>query len=181
MSTKIFFLSMAIMPVLEVFGQSDSLNQYDAAGQKHGKWIVYLDKDWNKITDSTLACYSRYAVFIQGGNLYPMASWGKKDHTLQRNGTDLACKPGAGHMLDGEYKWYDDKRRIISTHILDKGMYTFYESYYSSGLVRSKWAYREQCGDIPEDYCIYVYDKKGNLTGKGTMPRDANGKPINKE
>ena len=165
----------------KLYAQSDTLNQYDANGEKTGYWIIYLDANWKKITDSTQACSSRYAYFIKGGNLYPMASWGKKGYTLKRNGQVVECKTGNPELLDGEYKWYDNKGSLISTHVLKNGIYQSYEYYYKNGVLKGGFAYTEQCGNTLLDYCMFLCDKKGNITSKTAIPRDSNGKPINKE
>ncbi len=181
MKPKITLIFLSLFAAFVLHAQTDTLNQYDVNGEKHGTWVVYLDANWTKITDSAVACYTRYAVYIHGGNLYPMAQWGKKGYTLKRNGEVVTCVPGKVVMLDGEYKWYNAKGHLLSTHILKNGIYTYYEYYTSSGTVRGKYAYTEQCGETPLDYCLYIYDKKGNLKVKGPIPRDSTGKPINKE
>lgn len=164
-----------------LFGQTELLNQFDSNGLKHGKWIVYLDADWNKVADSSTACYYRYAMFIHGGNLYPMARCGRKGYKLMENGIEIKCEVGKPKLLNGEYKWFDNKGRISSTHILENGIYKSYKNYYPNGQAKTEYAYTTQCGAAAEDYCLYLYDKNGKMTHKGPIPRAANGAPINKE
>lgn len=162
------------------FGQSDTLNQVDSNGLKQGYWIVYLNADWKVVSDSTQASYQRYAYYINNGNLYPMASWGKKGYTLKKNGVIIKAINGNSAMLNGKYEWYDQKGRILSTHVLKNGIYQSYTYYDKSGRIKGGYLVNEQCGSTPLDYCIFNCDKEGKRI-KSPIPRDATGKPINRE
>jgi len=90
-----FLLTMTIFFV----GQTSGLNKFDSNGKKDGKWIVYLDRNWKKVDDSTKAIFFRYTYFDHGVNIYPMGECGGKGYKLE---------PGTvsnkAILLDGEYK-----------------------------------------------------------------------------
>lgn len=177
---KIFSI-LLLLSCLTSNAQSDTLNQRDQSGNRQGWWIVLLDENWEKVSDNDKACYTRYAFFINDGNLYPMARWGKKGFTLERNGKPIQAKAGDQILLDGTYEWFDSKGRLLSTHVLKNGIYQDYKFYYKNGALRGGYDYNKQCGPTPQDYCMYGCGKDGNIKWKGSMGRDESGKPINKE
>ena len=68
LSLTIMFISISSC----LFGQSDKVNQHGINGKKAGKWMLYLDKNWKVIDDSTNAVYIHYTYFEDGTNIYPM-------------------------------------------------------------------------------------------------------------
>jgi hypothetical protein len=62
---------------------SQETNKYDENGKRHGKWLVYLDNNWKRIDDSTIASYKKYTYYDHGVNIYPMGPSGKKGYRLE--------------------------------------------------------------------------------------------------
>ena len=94
---KKLLLLVFVLFSISVFSQ-EQINQLDATGKKHGKWIVWLDKDWKKAKDSTSAVYFRYNYFNHGANIYAMGPWGGKLEAKPNSN----IKRGNAVMLDGE-------------------------------------------------------------------------------
>jgi hypothetical protein len=97
---KFIFFSIALCLSLFSISQTEKLNQLDEKGKKHGKWVVYLDENWDKLKDSTKALYYRYNYFDHGVSLYPMGPCGKKGWKLEQpQGATSQNK-----MLNGTYQ-----------------------------------------------------------------------------
>jgi len=88
MKTKSILTIIVLTMTSLIFGQTSGLNQMDAKGKKDGKWVVYLDKDWKKVDDSTKALYCRYTYFDHGTNIYPMGPCGGKGYKLEPSSAD---------------------------------------------------------------------------------------------
>ncbi len=168
-TSVLFFLSIAISS----FAQQEALNQVDKEGKKDGKWIVYLDKDWNKLKDSSNAVYYRYNIFDHGANLRPMGPCGGKGHKLERIGG--SPQEGKIKLLDGEYKWYNAKGQLTFEHILKNGEYVSYKEYYASGVLSNHFDYTKQYEGQTNSYMGYSYDKKGKLKSEWAFRKFDNG------
>lgn len=168
---KLFLLSIALLlPVLS-FSQDEKLNQLDEKGKKHGKWVIYLDKNWFKLKDSAKAVYYRYNYYDHGTSLYPMGPCGKK-------GWKLETTPAAGtpsKFLSGEYKWYNKKGGLSSVHVLKDGMYVSCKEYYSTGELNQHFDYTKKCKGEVHGWGVYIYDKTGKLLMTSWMCRDKDG------
>lgn len=155
--TALFFLFYASFS----FSQTEQLNQFDASHKKDGKWIVYLDKKWGQVKDSSEASYYRYTYYDHGRDIYPMGPCGKNNWKLES--TENSTQTGKLKLLDGEYKWFDQKGRIFSSHILKNGEYISCKEFYQSGSIHTHFDYTKKWGDQPHNWCISLYDKKENL------------------
>jgi len=148
-----------------IFAQS---NQLDGDGRKNGKWIVYLDKNWKNIDDSTKAIYYRYTYYASGTNLYPMGKWGKKKFKLEGDTTSK--------LLNGEYKWYDNDGKLSSVHVFKNGEYISWKEYYKNGNLSQHVDYTKK-GDCQEHgWTFYNYDKEGKLKYTFIFGKDPNGR-----
>lgn len=156
------FILPLLFAALFSYAQNETLNQFDAAGKKDGKWIVYLDSRWNK-TDSANAVFYRYTWFDHGVNIHPMGPGGGKNSRMETS-TDTSAQPGRIKLLDGEYKWYDAKGRLRFVHVLKKGEYVSYKELYPEGAVQTFFDYTKKCEDQPHSWATLIYDKQGNLT-----------------
>lgn len=167
-------LSFLLLAITFFYSQSEPLNQLDAKGKKNGKWIVWLDKDWKKASDSTTAVYFRYNYFDHGANLYPMGPCGGGGYTLQvvKGGS---VKKGNAVLLDGEYNWVNQKGKIRSTHNLQNGMYVSCKEFYSNGQLQTHFDYTKKCEGQPHSSYTHLYDKKGNLKGSFPFCKDEKG------
>lgn len=138
------------------FGQTATLNGFDSAKRKDGKWVVYWDRNWKEVKDSSKARYFRYNVFINGTNVYPMGPCGRKGWRLEGDTT--------AKLLDGRYSWYNDKGVLVSTHIFKKGEYIDVKEFYPNGKLNQHFAYGQKYRDRPNTWVYYFYDKDGNAT-----------------
>lgn len=152
------------------FGQ----NQYDSKGKKHGRWIVYLDQDLKKLEDSTNAKYYRYTFYDHGRNLNAMSHWGGKGWRLESSNKDTSSNKKIA-LLDGLYKWYDNKGILRASYELKSGEFVSYKEYYSSGQVSQEFDYTKLWEQIPHSYYVAMYDKQGNLKSESYYRPDKNG------
>lgn len=139
MKPKHIFLVLFSSFVIAGYSQSLSVNQFDSTGKKDGKWIIYLDKDWNKIEDSTRALFKRYTWYDHGVNIYPMGRCGGRNYKLKPNTT------GTKALVDGEYKWYDGHGKLSSVHVFQNGEYVSCKEYYTSGELHQFFDYTKKC------------------------------------
>lgn len=156
------------------YSQTEKLNQFDAKGKKDGKWIVWLDKYWDKVKDSTKAVYFRYNYFDHGASLYPMGPCGKKGYTLDVKSTSTV-KKGNAMLLDGEYTWKDAKGNLSSVHILKNGEYFSCKEYYPTGELNQHFDYTKKCPGHVHGWGAYIYDKTGKLILTSWMCKDRDG------
>lgn len=169
-------VSFLLLVTTFFYGQEDSLNKLDANGKKHGKWIVWLDKDWKLAKDSMTAVYFRYNYWDHGANLYPMGNYGGS-YKLQIVSEDSNIKKGNAKLLDGEYKWVNDKGHKFSDHLLKDGVYVWWKEYHKNGNLETHFDYTLKCnGGHPHSSSIYTYNKKGKLKGSYCSCPDEKGR-----
>ncbi|MBA3705029.1 MAG: hypothetical protein H0W84_03760 [Bacteroidetes bacterium] len=156
------------------FSQTETLNQLDSTGKKHGKWIVYLDTNWKKVDDSTKASMMRYTFFDHGINVYPMGPCGLKNYRLESvyGNYDSNAKI---KLLDGEFKWFDGKGKLSSVHILKNGEYVSCKEYYPTGELKQHFDYTKKCEGQSLGWTVYIYDKTGNITLTSPICKDKKG------
>ncbi len=167
MTTKFTFLILLVTISAGLFSQSTSINQTDSLGKKDGKWFVYLDKDWAKLSDSTNAVYFRYTYFDHGTNVYPMGKCGGKDYRLEG---------GKTRILNGEYKWYDAKGRLSSVHVFNDGEYVSCKEYFTTGQLSQHFDYTKKCYGQVLGWTVFIYNKKGELVLESPTCKDESGK-----
>lgn len=150
------------------------INQLDSAGNKHGKWKLYLDGFGNKLDDSTRAVFWRYTYFDHGVHIYPMGGLYNKKQTFVASNPDtpVAGRPG---MLHGEYKIYSKSGQLKFIHVFDKGNYVSYKEFYSGGGLQTFFDYEKHCKDQEWSWYMYTYDKKGNVTYTECISKDEKG------
>lgn len=151
------------------FGQ----NQYDSNGKKHGKWIVYLDKDLKQVDDTTNANYYRYTFYDHGTNLNAMSPWGGKGWKLETSNVDKNSEKIM--LLNGLYEWYDDKGILRASYELQNGEFISYKEYFPSGQVSQEFDYTKLWKKVPHTFYIASYEKAGNLKSESYYRPDKNG------
>jgi len=156
-TSLLFFFSFTLL----TSGQTDKINQLDPSGKKDGKWVVYWDRNWKTINDSSKALYYRYTVYSHGTNLYPMGRCGGKGYKLETM-SESKDKKGI-ELLDGEYKWYDNKGRLSSIHVFKNGEYVSCKEYFSSGELNQYFDYTKKYQGQELTWCVTIYNKKGEL------------------
>lgn len=144
-------------------GLNAQINQLDSAGNKHGKWILYLDNFGNKLDDSTKAVFKRYTYYDHGTHVYPMGGFISKGDKIAA-ADSLQWKIGKPTTLNGEYKCYDKKGRIKFIHVFENGNYVSYTEFYSSGQKETFFDYKKHCDGQQWSWYMYTYDKSGDVT-----------------
>ena len=167
LSLTILFISLSTC----LFGQSNRINQHDINGKKAGTWILYLDQNWEVIDDSTNAVFIRYTYFENGKNIYPMGPSGGKGFSLKPQ----PAKTDEPILLDGEYKWYDNKGRLSSIHEFKNGKYISCKEYFQTGELSQHFDYTKKCEGHLNGWTVFIYDKKGNLKQSFMVCKDENG------
>lgn len=165
-----FSILITLIIVLSSNSQTKNYNQLDSAGKKHGKWVVYLNQYWKKVTDSSAASYFRYTYYDHGVNIYPMGPCGKKGYRLESN----LKQSNQLNLLDGEYKWYDSKGRLSSIHVFKNGEYISCKEFYTSGELNQLFDYTKKCENSEHGWQVSVYDKKGTVKLTSMTCKDKN-------
>ncbi len=171
MKTKILFL-FSFFTLLS-FSQNDTLDQHDEKKRKNGWWMVYLNKNWKHVKDTSQAFYYRFNYFDHGTNIYPMGTAGKNNWKLETEGEPLT--ETKFKMLDGVYKWYDNKGHLFSEHVFKEGQYISCKEYYMTGLLHQHFDYTKKCKRQIHGWCVSVYDQKGKLSMEGCMCKGRDG------
>lgn len=171
MKKSLLFFALLISQFLTA--QNEKLNQLDEAGKKDGKWMVYLDKNWKKIEDSSAAVYYRYTYYDHGDNIIPMGQWGDSDFKLEKTETTTTTNT---KLLNGEYKWYDSKGILSSVHYFHNGDYVSCKEYFSNGQLNQHFDYTKGCAGEAHSWTMYIYNKSGELLRTDPVCKDKNGK-----
>lgn len=155
---KNVLIFLLVVVTIVSFGQTEPLNQFDKDGKKNGKWVVYLDKNWDKVKDSASSVFFRFNYFDHGTSIYPMGPCGGKNYKL------VIIGDSTSKLLNGEYKWYNAKGQLSSVHVLKNGEYISCKEYYSTGQLNQHFDYTKKCKGQIHGWVVYVYDKQGKLT-----------------
>jgi hypothetical protein len=146
---------------------SQNLNEYDNKGQKHGKWVRYLDKYWKVLEDSSKAVYFRYTFYDHGLNVHPMGPAASKGYTMVFVGDSSKQNQKGIKILDGEYYWYDTENKLRFVHVLKNGVYLFYKEYYKTGELATLFDYTRHAREQPWSWYCLTFDKQGKVTYEG--------------
>jgi hypothetical protein len=169
MKTTLLFATL-ILGLTTIYGQTEPLDQLNNNKKKDGKWIVYLDSQWNKV-DKSNAVFYRYTWFDNGVNINPMGAGGGKNSKMETTNTST----DKVKMLDGEYKWFKDGK-LKYVHVLKNGAYVSYKEYKATGELESMFDYIKGCEGQPHSWTLYVYDKTGKVISTTTICKDKKGK-----
>lgn len=154
------FFTMGVTMVS--LGQTALLNQYDADGKKHGKWMVYLDAIGStRVKDSTMAVYKRYNWYDHGVNLNGMSTMTEIGGRIETTGA--AARAAGSVMLDGEYKCYNKKGNLWCVFVFSKGEYVSYKEYEKDGKLLCTFDYTKHCDGEPHSFYYYTYDENGKV------------------
>ena len=174
---KITSLLLFCLITVFCYSQTEKLNQFDDQGKKEGKWIVWLDKDWKLAKDSMAAVYFRYNYWSNGNTHYPMGPFGGR-YKLQIVSENSQVKKGNAKLLDGEYKWVNDKGHMFAHHVLKDGFYLWWKEFHKNGNLMTHFDYTKKCDDGPHRYSIYLHDKSGKLKGAYPCSDPRGGKGV---
>lgn len=162
------------LTLLNFIGISQTLNQLDSEGKRHGKWLVYLDKNWKRTDDSTKAYFKKYTHYDHGVNIYPMGPCGKKGYRLE--GPALKKMNGNYEFLDGEYKWFDEKGVVRSIHAFKNGEYIACKEFFKTGELQQHFDYTKKCEGQEHGWIVYVYNKDGSIILTSPTCKDSKGR-----
>jgi len=107
---KTFHILVFIGCLFQTHGQ-DTLNKFNSEGKKHGFWKKFLDKDLRPI-DSAKSYFIALVPFDNGKDLinYFDSKWRSKDSIVHEQ---LLPNKGAPVLLNGTFKWYYRKKKIM--------------------------------------------------------------------
>lgn len=170
---RIKLLIACILLSFSLFSQ-EQINQRDADGKKHGKWIVWLDKDWKLAKDSMSAVYYRYNYFINGRSMYPMGPMDGKSEAKSNSN----LKKGNALLLDGEYTWFHKNGKARFVNVLKDGWFVSYKEYRSDGTIEKFFDYTDHDQEQKYSWSMYIYNKKGELKEKFWTYEEQGGKGV---
>lgn len=145
------------------FCQTEELNQLDKNGKKQGKWIEYLSDKWKAVTDSSQALYYKYVYYEHGQYILSRFNNSGVNERLEYTGNHPAEKNKL-NLLDGEYKWYDKKGRLLTDEVYTNGECIWDKSYKNGKQLEQYDDYSRKYMEQPHTYYIESYDKNGNVT-----------------
>ena len=168
MKTKITLLISLFILTLCLYSQNETVNQLDTNGKKDGKWIEYLDSTWKILKDTNQAIYYRYVYYEHGVKILPELYCTAKKRLEYIGDNNQDSKPVA---LNGEYKWYDKKRRLLSYDCYKDGEHLWGKNYrwglFNKKLTGTKtheyYDYTIHYNNQPQSAYYECYDKKGNV------------------
>jgi len=158
---------------------SGQVNQLDSAGKKDGKWIEYLDLHWMEVKDSSQAAYFRYTYYDHGYNVFKSMKYYKEEHLEPSENSNNPSATKKCVVLNGEYKWYDQKNRLIAIEFYQNGEYTWCKSYdwgisgdeYKGKKLHEYFDYTKKFEHQPCSFYYESYDRHGVVT-KWYMHKD---------
>lgn len=161
----VFFLFIVIQSGL-VYSQSDTLNRFDAAGERTGWWIVYLDDNLDQVKDSSAATHFHYTLYKGKFNYYNMGAIGSDKTPVIFPESDTLVINGL-KLLNGVYRsnFKNGKTRFELT--VENGIFVDYKEYYENGNINTHFKYIAECG-TPFHGCILMYNKDGSVKFEGT-------------
>jgi len=114
-----------------LFAQTDfPTNQKDSSGKKDGFWLIYLTERFIPTKDSSLAFYKAYNLYFHGIDLSYLSackSDKRKAKLLAING--VKGKKGAPVLLDGNFKLYNRKEKLILDQTFRNGLPLHFEGF----------------------------------------------------
>jgi hypothetical protein len=170
---KTIFSLLIILCAFSSFAQEDKINQRDDKGEKHGKWIIWLDDNWAH-TDSAKAVYKRYTYYEHGSNVYMMGPIKSKKGRLECSTNNIA-QAGKIVLLDGEYKSYNEKGKLSIVFLIEDGWFVKYTEYRSDGTLDQIFDYTKHYEDQEHSWLMQGYKKDGSLKWEYYIRRNADG------
>jgi hypothetical protein len=106
MAAKLLITLSFILKVFIFNSQTDTLNKFNAKGEKNGYWITYLDHKFAP-ADSQNAEYYGFDYYDNGKAVYKHKNdWWRKEYKLE---SDNSVRKGTTpFLLDGKYTWYKE-------------------------------------------------------------------------
>ncbi len=172
--TKMLFVTLFLNFCLFSSAQTEVLNQFDSAGKKHGKWLIYWNGIWKEMNDSSAAIYCRYTYYDHGQNLFPMGPCGRKKWKLESKPSQL-LHIGKLILLDGKYSWIDEKGHLSSVQIFNKGEYIEAREMHSNDQVEQDFEYSKKYKDEFLSWKFTSYTKEGKVKYVGYFRKGEKG------
>lgn len=146
--------------------QADTLNQYNAEGERTGWWLVYLDEQLKEVKDSSKATHLKYTIYKGKFDYYNMGTIGSKKSPVIFPESDTLLVNGL-KLLNGEYRSNHKNGQTQFILVAKNGVFVDYKEFYPNGQLKTHFDYTEVCGEKPYQWCIYMYEKDGALKYKG--------------
>jgi hypothetical protein len=161
MKRKTYYLLLFFLPPFAGFGQV-AMNQYDNAGKKNGQWIEYLNSQFRVLKDSVGATYWAYNYYDHGvnNNRLPTGNEWKKNDSLYHASSSTDFLATGIQALNGKYKWYDKKRRLLSEDSFADGVHLWSKTY-DGGMLVLLYDFTQTYNGDPMTYLIEAYEDDG--------------------
>jgi len=137
-----------------------AIDQYDSAGNKNGQWVEYLNSRFKVLKDSAGAAYWAYNYYDHGVNNNRLTFEWKKNDSLSHVTKSTDFMQSGVQALDGKYKWYDKKRRLLSEDSFDQGVHRW-SKIYDDGLLVLLYDFTQTFNGDPLTYLIEAYEDDG--------------------
>lgn len=116
-----------LMCIQHTQAQTDSLNHRDSKGKKDGYWTVYLNEKLDPVDSISQASYIGYELYVNGDDVfsYHLHRWSFSYMSYETP----PPKKGNPEILNGTFKWYDNKGLLRNEEIYKNGHPFFIKSY----------------------------------------------------
>ena len=149
---------LLLLLLVHFSASAQKINQYDAAGKKHGSWSVYVDSSLCE-TDSLEASFKAFSEYVHGKNTlsFECSKWKRKLRV------DHSKNTSEGKLLDGEVSFYNAEDKIVEHHIYSRGKVKYYKSFNYGGEDGYYWTETYYFDSLYENIQgSYFYESKNN-------------------
>jgi len=131
------------------------------------KTIEYLNANWKVVPDKRDAVFLRYVSFPERKEIF----YSSKKRLESDSSTIIKSIDGI-IILNGEYKWYDKKDRLMFHDKYENGERVWGKTYiwgifgkrHKGKSIHEYFDYTKKYDNQPNTFYSEMYDKKGNKT-----------------
>lgn len=135
------------------------------------KNVEFLSSDWKVVTDKKDAVYLRYVDYKSGDKASKEIYYANKKRLDCDKSKETKTADGI-IILNGEYKWYDHKGRLLTHDSYENGERVWCKSYtwglfgkkHTGEKLHEHFDYTKKYDNQPSTFYCEQYDKKGNKT-----------------
>lgn len=124
---KLTLISFFLLLSISASAQSDTLNQRDSKGRLHGYWKAYLDSQAFP-TDSANAYFYGMDLYENGIAVFSYSDRNALWRIYRFEYGGVLPQKGSPIPIEGTFKWFDDRGRLLNIEIYKDGKPLFWES-----------------------------------------------------
>lgn len=124
---KHLLIVFILLAGISASGQTDTLNRVNAKGKKDGYWKVFLDS-MAFPTDSVNSYFCGYDLYDNGVHVFCYSDRNTLWKSYRFVYSGILPEKGSPVTIDGAFKWFDEKGRLINVEIFKEGKPLFWES-----------------------------------------------------